>query len=230
LLLGAPLTLVTALTGAIYCKSNSQEAVGVFHYQASSIARYQNGILSSSVTVRTRSLFGGVSTDYMKYEAALYPSATTYKEINLPEVFDVFMHKRSPKPALQSNIYYATNIAGYGLEAFGWPSRSFAFEWEHTHGQQNVRIIDGIALQNSQAVFLPTAKILPLRILWRGLLIDVAFWGMAGILALKMLQQLKYIIRSKKGRCIRCGYNLAGISEIGCPECGWRRNEGSESD
>ena len=31
-------------------------------------------------------------------------------------------------------------------------------------------------------------------------------------------------LRIKRGLCIKCGYNLRGGSEQGCPECGWGRD------
>ena len=31
------------------------------------------------------------------------------------------------------------------------------------------------------------------------------------------------IVRRKRGHCIKCGYDLRGDLERGCPECGWRR-------
>jgi len=33
----------------------------------------------------------------------------------------------------------------------------------------------------------------------------------------------KRFIRAKRGRCPRCGYDLRGNLDAGCPECGWGR-------
>jgi len=32
------------------------------------------------------------------------------------------------------------------------------------------------------------------------------------------------LIRAKRGRCPRCGYDLRGNLDAGCPECGWNRD------
>ena len=33
------------------------------------------------------------------------------------------------------------------------------------------------------------------------------------------------MIRRKRGRCIKCGYDLRGDFSAGCSECGWRRED-----
>ncbi len=30
-------------------------------------------------------------------------------------------------------------------------------------------------------------------------------------------------MRRREGKCMRCGYDIKGEFERGCPECGWRR-------
>ncbi len=30
-------------------------------------------------------------------------------------------------------------------------------------------------------------------------------------------------MRRREGRCMKCGYDIKGEFERGCPECGWRR-------
>jgi len=37
----------------------------------------------------------------------------------------------------------------------------------------------------------------------------------------------KRFIRARRGRCPRCGYELRGNMNAGCPECGWNRQEGA---
>ena len=63
---------------------------------------------------------------------------------------------------------------------------------------------------------------LPLRPLWPGFAINTVFY--AAILWLLTLGLLtaRRMIRCKRGRCIKCGYDLRGTSGGGgvCPECG----------
>ena len=66
-------------------------------------------------------------------------------------------------------------------------------------------------------------RALPLRPIWPGFAINTIFY--AAILWLLTLGPFtaRRMIRRKRGQCIKCGYDLRGTSEGGCPECGWRR-------
>ena len=66
---------------------------------------------------------------------------------------------------------------------------------------------------------------LPLRLLWPGFAINTIFY--AAILWLLTLGpfNVRRFIRRKRGRCIKCGYDLRGHSRTNsggevCPECG----------
>ena len=64
---------------------------------------------------------------------------------------------------------------------------------------------------------------IPLGIVWWGFLIDTLLF--AGLLWLPIRGPfvLRRHIRRKRGRCPKCGYDLRGDLEHGCPECGWNR-------
>ncbi len=66
-------------------------------------------------------------------------------------------------------------------------------------------------------------RALPLRPIWPGFAINTILY--AAILWLLALGPFtaRRMIRRKRGRCIKCGYNLRGDFSAGCPECGWRR-------
>jgi hypothetical protein len=63
--------------------------------------------------------------------------------------------------------------------------------------------------------------ILPLRPIWRGLLGDVAVLGAGTWCVVWIATALRRARRSRKSLCSRCGYNLTGLLEMRCPECGW---------
>jgi hypothetical protein len=67
-------------------------------------------------------------------------------------------------------------------------------------------------------------RALPMRPLWRGLVINIAAW--AGLLWLVTLGpfEIRRIARQARGRCLHCGYDLRGEAEGGCPECGCSRD------
>ena len=63
-------------------------------------------------------------------------------------------------------------------------------------------------------------RALPYRPIWPGFAINTIFY--AAILWLLTLGPFtaRRIIRSKRGRCIKCGYDLRHVEHKKCPECG----------
>ncbi len=60
---------------------------------------------------------------------------------------------------------------------------------------------------------------LPLRPIWPGFAINTIFY--AALLWLPFAPfQLRRYVRVKRGRCIKCGYDLRGAEHEQCPECG----------
>jgi hypothetical protein len=100
------------------------------------------------------------------------------------------------------------------------------------HGNGSVYDVVGGAPVNfdaltSQTVSLATARVLPLRPLWTGLLANTAVYGAAWfgvIVALgSMSSASKRAARVRRGKCPKCAYDLRGEMSGGCPECGWNR-------
>jgi hypothetical protein len=64
---------------------------------------------------------------------------------------------------------------------------------------------------------------------------DVLFYPLIGIALVIIL----YILarnggwrrwhRRRRGACLNCGYDLRGDVSHGCPECGWRRDDGASA-
>ena len=68
-------------------------------------------------------------------------------------------------------------------------------------------------------------RLLPLRPLWPGFAVNTLFYTAVLWLPLCGPFVLRRQIRRRRGRCIRCGYDLRGDLDAGCPECGWNREE-----
>ena len=62
--------------------------------------------------------------------------------------------------------------------------------------------------------------VLPLRPIWLGFAINTIFY--AALLWLLTLGPFtaRRMIRRKRGRCLKCGYDLRGADHEACPECG----------
>jgi hypothetical protein len=54
--------------------------------------------------------------------------------------------------------------------------------------------------------------------LWPGFLVDTAFWGGAAFIVCSVPGFVRRGVRRRRGRCVRCGYELKGLAV--CPECG----------
>jgi hypothetical protein len=67
-------------------------------------------------------------------------------------------------------------------------------------------------------------RLLPVRPEWTGLLLDTVFYALI-LSTFAFYGPLRRHRRTRRGRCARCAYDLAGDLEAGCPECGWRRDD-----
>ena len=88
----------------------------------------------------------------------------------------------------------------------------------------SVRVIDGIRLDErfrEQDQFLP--YLLPLHPIWPGFAINTAFYAaILWLLALGPFAARRFT-RRRRGRCIKCGYDLSHAEHEVCPECGVER-------
>lgn len=65
----------------------------------------------------------------------------------------------------------------------------------------------------------------PVRPMWQGLAINTAIYGsglwMVWVVAFPGRRMLVGRMRARGGRCVGCGFSLAGLkAEAACPECG----------
>ena len=117
--------------------------------------------------------------------------------------------------------------------AYGWPMLSLGFRTENdwqmrgTDGMllnqpRPFRTVDAIVTKPSTPI-LRRSDYLPIGIIWRGLLLDTGLYATIWLALLSVPRPLRRMIRRKRGRCIKCGYDLRGDFSAGCPECGWQR-------
>ena len=125
------------------------------------------------------------------------------------------------KNVLPAEINNADVIA----EATGWPLLAMRSHFElqapiidsSRKYEHPVRVPRGIFISNSGDL---ERCILPVQPIWPGFAINTLFY--AAILWLLALAPVtaRRMIRSKRGHCIKCGYDLRGAERQACPECG----------
>jgi len=119
---------------------------------------------------------------------------------------------------------------GVREDRYGWPVKSLFNVQLHSHetygAWHNIRIRAGWHLdgENELAGRAPGC-ILPLGALWPGFVINTLFYAAVLWLLIPGSFVVRRLIRVKRGRCPKCGYDLRGQlpGAAGCPECGWGR-------
>lgn len=70
-------------------------------------------------------------------------------------------------------------------------------------------------------VFGVTAQVvIPLRVLWLGFLVNVAFWGLVSAAVANAFSAIRRRLRIAKNLCPQCGYDIRGAASDRCSECG----------
>jgi hypothetical protein len=123
------------------------------------------------------------------------------------------------------------------IHQFGWPMR--AAEW-HSHDVSGVpRRVEatmheaaahaaGLRTGIEHPSFIPVGKSyeprrLPVLPTWPGFAVDTLLYALILWLLISGPFALRRLIRIKRGRCPKCGYDLRHALSGGCPECGWNR-------
>ena len=66
-------------------------------------------------------------------------------------------------------------------------------------------------------------RVVPISPIFLGFLVNTLFYAAILWLLIPGPFVLRRLIRMKRGRCPKCGYDFRGKHDAGCPECGWNR-------
>lgn len=118
-------------------------------------------------------------------------------------------------------------------EGFGWPTICLTCEWKPTAGfgaRMPFSPVNAIALSKVNPHDRNRMLAIPTRPAWRGLIINSLLLAVAVLpivlaarVAVRRLATRKQRRRKREGLCLACGYDLQGVFDSGCPECGWNR-------
>jgi len=104
----------------------------------------------------------------------------------------------------------------------GWPLRSLRCRAWGSQGHYRLVVSGAIDLTDWSARPIQL-HYLPFMPAWFGFAVNTLLYAILIWLLTPGPLGLRWLIRLKRGRCPKCGYDLRGQLEAGCPECGWNR-------
>jgi hypothetical protein len=112
--------------------------------------------------------------------------------------------------------------------ATGWPVLAGWYGLDDSVSVSRDVVIDvkgGVPLQSPTPfggfpVIAWRMRALPLRPIWWGLAIDTTIYGAVWLALIGGAGVVRRGVRRRCGRCPRCGYDLVGLRDVVCPECG----------
>lgn len=184
------------------------------------------------------STLGGLRRYFVRQdEDTLRASYFGFPDIIVPP--DHFEFHREPLPSIALGGNLAWGMAARPLPA-GTPSERswedarglpFVCLWqtvrsEHEYTPDRVsstyQITGGIPLGHFGGTKHElTARGLPLRPIWRGLLANTAFYAICWFTVIRTSRLARRHRRITRGYCPRCAYDRESLFSMPCPECGW---------
>ncbi len=121
---------------------------------------------------------------------------------------------------MRRNEFESGALPRFGL--YGWPSRSLWCIYHldhHGDGWTTNSSLGGLVLKRQGGRFFDF-RAGPLRPVFPGFLINTLFYTVILWLLWSAPFATRRLIRKRRGRCPRCGYDLRHAVHDACPECG----------
>lgn len=113
------------------------------------------------------------------------------------------------------------------IEAFGIPMRSMRSSIVRENAQYNMldsrgEYYHGLVpyVSGNTQMILSKPLGLPMHPILIGTVANSIVYGVFIYTIIRLSRAWQSIRRSRKGRCVQCGYDLVGIADAACPECG----------
>lgn len=142
---------------------------------------------------------------------------------------------RMPKPPARAShpSGMAAGTRGRCIQVrSGWPLASLSRDVHRapcplSSGSATSSIRTGLVIQDAPTPLnLAPPLHLAVRPVWPGLAVNTALFAfILWMLLAATPRAVRRQIRRRRGRCIKCGYDLRGEFVAGSPECGWNREE-----
>jgi len=151
-------------------------------------------------------------------EANLYPTWS-----NWSQWLDAIA--AAPPNSADSSQPAMTFPGAQSFDARGWPMLSMQAHWngsdtahEHVHRWRWGIALSGNVVKSAKRIAYGDLKVLPLRPMWPGFVVNTLFYAAIVWLIFLAPFQLRRASRTRRGRCSACGYPI-GASPV-CTECG----------
>lgn len=143
---------------------------------------------------------------------------------SLPSVeeFGSLFEEYEPAFGVDWRFYRAGGMGFADYVQAGWPARCLDGGWWLNHeGMRDYH--DAVRIDLSEYSWVtPYSTFIPIGVKWLGLCIDTLFYAAVLWTLFFAPAFLRRVVRRRKGRCLRCGYDLRASDGAPCPECGWK--------
>jgi len=151
------------------------------------------------------------------HESNLSFIASSFREIRQSEEYRIDIFRAGwPFAAVQSERW---REVVFRKTASGWEGPTYRYEGHPARTAWTI----GIVPPRNLLAFTDDWKFLPIRPIWPGFAVNTLLYAALLWLLMPGPFVLRRHIRVKCGRCPKCGYDLRGKHDVGCPECGWNR-------
>ena len=121
-----------------------------------------------------------------------------------------------------------SEMLGYQQCSTGWPLRTVRGAELFVNGDERYEWAIRIPVEHHPKEYIGywghgMGRVLPLRPIWPGFLINTLFYALVLWLLWSTPFAARRLIRKRRGRCVKCGYDLTGTEHEVCPECGGAR-------